>query len=168
MEHPTKEEALKELAQNFLWNDENWTNLKDYIFNIELHDLDPTGHDLYFASIGDDRLEEYLEKYYNYAEESGLVTIFRVCKDCYDYLTTEDEGMAEDIFIHFYGEEEGSARFLDIKKCVDDIEKDGKFWEEIPELVNTFSKNKCECCKSHLHGERFFVLFEDKKEKSGE
>ena len=167
MEHPTKEEALKELAQNFWWNDENWTNLKDYIFHIEMTDLDPTGHDLYFAAIGIDKLEEYLERYYNYAEESGLITIFRVCKDCYDYITTEDEGMAADVFTHYYGEE-GDIRFLDVKSCVNNIERDGKFWKEIPELVNSYSTSPCGCCKSHLYGERFFTLFEDVKEEGNE
>ena len=166
MEHPTREEALKELAQNFWWNDENWTNLKDYIFNIEMTDLDPTGHDLYFAAIGIDKLEEYLEKYYDLAEEAGHIRIFKVCKDCYDYITAEDEGMVADIFTHYYGEEEGDIRFLDIKDTVNhQIEKDGKFLREVPELVNTFSRGQCHCCRSTLHGERFYMLFVDNREK---
>ena len=165
MEHPTKEEALKELAGNFWWDDENWTNLKDYIFNIEIEDLDPKDHNLYFAAIGLDRLEEYLEKYYDRAEEAEHIRTFKVCKDCYDYITSEDPGMVADVFTHYYGEEEGDIRFLDVSVSVDQIEKDGKFLREVPELVNTFSRGQCHCCRSTLHGERFYMLFVDNREK---
>lgn len=161
MEHPTKEEALKELAGNFWWDDENWKNLEDYIFNTveSVSDVDPKDHNLYFAAIGLDRLEEYLEKYYDRAEEAEHIRTFKVCKDCYDYITSEDPGMVADVFTHYYGEEEGGIRFLDVSSSVDQIEKDGKFLREVPELVNTFSSGQCNCCKSTLHGERFFMIF---------
>lgn len=167
MEHPTKEEALKELAGNFWWDDENWKNLEDYIFNTveSVSDVDPKDHNLYFAAIGLDRLEEYLEKYYDRAEEAGHIRTFKVCKDCYDYIVSEDPGVVADIFTHYYGEEGGDIRFLDVQDCADSIVDGGKFLKEVPELVDIFSRSKCDCCKSTLHGERFYMIFADDREK---
>lgn len=167
MEHPTKEVAMKELAESFWYNDENWTNIKDFIFNSELEYIDPVGHSLYFAAIAVDKLEEYLKKYYDLAEDAEHIRIYIVCKDCYDYITNEDPGMVADIFNHHYGEEDGNILFLNIQDCVENIEDDGKFMKEIPELLDSFSRNKCECCSSKLHGERFFMVFENNKSEDG-
>ena len=167
MEHPTKEEALKELAEIFWNNDENWDYLENYFYcgPDDLAELNPTDHPIYYAAIAVDKLENYLETFYDFAEEAKWTRNYLVCKDCYDYISSEDANMVADVFTHYYGEEEGDIRFLDVSNCIENIEKDGKFLKEVPELLQEFSRNPCACCKSHLHGERFFILFE---KKSGE
>ena len=164
MERMTKEEALKELCYIVYYEDERWDNLEDFIHNTarDFSYLEPENSELYLAAITQDKLENYLEKYWNIAEEADWIRIFEVCKDCYDYITSEDDSV-EDVFIHYFGEEEGHIRFLDVKTCVENIEKGGNFWQEIPELLNSFSTHNCECCNTHLAGERFFMIFLGKK-----
>ena len=168
MKIPTKEEALKELAEIIYDSDEYWDNLDDYLTNTveDLSDVNPEGHTLFYAAIGngDGCLEDYLQRYYNLAQEAGWIEIFEVCKDCYDVITCEDTSM-EDVFIFHYGEEEGTIRYTFVGLSVAEIEKAGKFWKEIPELVNSFSKSPCHCCLSNLHGERFFMLFKRREKR---
>lgn len=159
MERMTKEEAAKELSYNVYFNDEEWNSLEDFIHNaVSFIFLEPENSNLYLAAIAQDKLYNYLEKYWDMAEDAGWVRIVKVCKDCYDFITSGDESV-EDVFIHFYGEEEGHVRFLDVKNCVENIEKNGNFWQEVPELLNSFSVQNCECCNTHLSGERFFMIF---------
>ena len=165
MEHPTKEEAAKELCWR-IWEDEElWDNLEDYIYNTaeKISDLEVENSLLYYAAITQDRLQEYLEKYWNIAEEAGWTRIVMVCSDCYDYISCEDEGMVADIFTFHHGEEKGNEVFNLVKGKVENIEKGGKFLKEIPECINTFSVWPCQCCGSPLHGERHFMLFSTKK-----
>ena len=166
MEIPTKEEAVKELVEIIYDSEEYWYNLDDYLTNSveNLSDINPEGHTLFFAAVANDCLEDFLQRYYNLAQEAGWIENFEVCKDCYDMITSEDTSI-EDVFIHHYGEEEGIVRATFVGISVTVIEKAGKFWQEIPELLNSFSKNPCHCCKSNLHGERFFMIFKRKEKR---
>ena len=164
MENLTKKEAIEELV-NAVWQDgELWKILDHKIFNMaDFTNLDHKEELLYFAAIASDNLNEYLREYYSYAEQAEHVQTFKVCRDCYDYISNEDPGLTHDVFNFHHGEEKGDEIFELIKTIVDNIEKDGKFWKEIPELLETFSSSTCECCKSTLYGERFFMVFENKE-----
>ena len=164
LEIPTKEDALKELSERIWYEDEQWDSLRNSLNNIEeLWKIDETASPLFLASIGQDLLQQYLERFWYMAEDALLVRTYFVCKDCYDVLTSEKDPAVEDVFIHFYGPEEGPHRYIEVYDAVSTLEKEGKFWKEIPQCVNPFSKNQCHCCKSHLHGERFFMVFNNKE-----
>ena len=163
MENMTKKEAIEELV-TAVWQDgELWKILDHKIFNMaEFSNLDHKEEILYFAAVASDSLNVYLREYYSYAEQAQHVRNFQVCKDCYDYISSDDPGHVADIFDFHYGIDEGEMIFNAIEKCVKKIEENGEFWKEVPELLETFSTSKCDCCKSPLHGERFFLLFHGK------
>jgi len=165
LEIPSKEDALKELSERIWYEDEQWDFLRNSLDNTDkLWKIDETASPLFLASIGQDLLQQYLERFWYMAEDALLVRTKFVCKDCYDVLTSEGDPATEDVFIHYYGPEEGPHRYMVVYDAISSLEKDGNFWKEIPELVNPFSKNQCQCCLSRLHGERFFMVFENKIE----
>lgn len=163
MENMTKDEALKELAEN-IWNDDDeWSGLESALTLSNFQDnISPESFRLYKAAVATDNLEKYLRIFYDHAEHCQIVRIYRSCKDCYDYISNDDPGHVADVFDFYYGADEGEMIFNNIEKCVKKIEEDGEFWKEVPELLETFSTSRCDCCKSPLHGERFFLLFHDK------
>ena len=160
MENPTKEEAIKELVINFWCDDKNWEDLKNFMYAAGIHNLNPQeGQGLYLAAIVLDELEKYLLKFYSYAEQANLVRIFYFCRDCYDVVMSEDDSII-DVFEYNYGENGQEYYQLSLDKIAE-IEKNSPFFTEIPELRIEFSKSPCDCCKSNLHGERFFVVFKE-------
>ena len=159
----TKEEAMKELCY-VVWNeDERWDNLEDFIHNTvgDFSLLEPENSELYLAAITQDKLEDYLEKYWNMAEDAGWIRIFRVCRDCYDVITSQDRSV-EDVFSYYYGEESEEI-YNKIVSKLSEIESNGEFLKEIHELLSSFSTNRCECCNTSLAGERYFMIFKENK-----
>lgn len=158
--------AMRELA-DYVWDSDNeWDVMKDAIFNADISAPEPEFFILHSAAKIKDRMFEYFSIYYKYLEEADLIESFEVCKDCYDVLTAGDVGAMEDVFIHHYGEEQGVQRFMEVLISIVAIENRGLIFDkEIPELLNTFSKNPCHCCKSNLHGERFFMVYNKLEEK---
>ena len=161
MKKVSKEKASKLCAETIWDQDSEWNFLEEQI-REEGTQFEIENSTLFSASIVLDEEENFLSVVYEKMEEFNICRIFKVCKDCYDFITSED-GSVEDVFIHYYGEEEGHIRFLDVKTCVENIEKGGNFWQEVPELLNSFSSHNCECCNTHLAGERFFMVFLGKK-----
>ena len=70
MSRMSKEEASKELCHIVYHEDERWDNLEDFIHNTvgNFSYLEPENSELYLAAITQDRLEDYLEKYWNMAD----------------------------------------------------------------------------------------------------
>jgi hypothetical protein len=167
MEHPTQMEALKQLAENFWNNTENWNSMEDFITNSDFDNcLDPKNQDLYLAAISTDNLELFLESFYDSMEGAGHVKNFRVCKDCYDFCTFEDYATIAEIYEYHYGEEIGEKIYRTIKEAFGKIVDDhGFLYGEVPELLVNFAIGQCEMCGSGMHGERFFMVFRNDQEK---
>ena len=59
----------------------------------------PKEENLYLASIIIGEEFMFFEQYWETAEESGRVENLEICKDCYDFISSDDPGMMEDVFI---------------------------------------------------------------------
>ena len=156
-----QEKAAKELANFFFNEDLQWDLLLTEMEVTSANTFAPKEENLYLASIIIGEEFTFFEQYWETAEESGRVENLEICKDCYDFISSDDPGMMEDVFIHVYGEEEGNKVSERIEESIFILENERNlhFMLEVPELVNTFSNNNCDCCGSKLGGERFFTVW---------
>ena len=156
-----QESAAKKLASSFFNNGDEWDKLKSQMDVLPSETFRPESEELYLAGVilGEEHI--YLEKYWETAQDTGRVENLEICKDCYDFISSGDPRMMEDVFINVYGEEEGNKVSERIEESVFILENERNlhFMEEVPELVNTFSNNNCDCCGSKLGGERFFTVW---------
>lgn len=159
--------ALRELA-DYVWDsDSEWDSMEEELAEKGL-EISPEYFILYHAAVAKDLIPGYLETFYEYLENAEYIQTFEVCKDCYDVITCADASVMEDVFIYHYGQERGEQRFMEVLTSVVSLENRGLIFDkEVPELLNTFSKNRCHCCKDNLHGERFFMVY-NKPEKTNE
>lgn len=78
------------------------------------------------------------------------ITTYSVCTDCYTLEATGDATFLD----YYYDSDEATEKLDAIEKGYERI-IDGNGYVVAGESLYDFDKQPCECCASHLHGERY-------------